>query len=92
MTDDGRPCYLDTNGEGWLSALADNIETSQLAIGKELLRQIGASLDAPKLSDVELRYLAARLFEALSDALRVADSRGGRLSEADAGDGGGDRS
>ncbi len=87
-TDDGRPCYLDADGGGWLSATADDIEASQLAIRKELLMQIGESLDSPKLSDVELCYLAARLFEALGDAPGIAESRGGRLPEVDADNGG----
>lgn len=87
-TDDGRPCYLATDGEGWLSALADDLESAQLAIGADLLKYVSAAMGGPNLSDVELRYLAARLSEALGDALKVAESRGKRLPGADAGDGG----
>ncbi|WP_414168040.1 hypothetical protein ACMATS_13810 [Streptoverticillium reticulum] len=86
-TDDGRPCYLATDGAGWLSALADDMEAVQLAVGAELLGHVNATMGAPKLSDGELRYLVARLYEALGDALIVAESRGKRLSGADTGDG-----
>ncbi|EME98048.1 hypothetical protein J7W19_21065 [Streptomyces mobaraensis NBRC 13819 = DSM 40847] len=89
VTDDGRPCYLATDGAGWLSALADNTEAVQLALGAELLERVNATMGAPKLSDGELRYLVARLYEALGDALRVAESRGKRLPGVDA-DGGGE--
>ncbi|MFC5720546.1 hypothetical protein ACFP1Z_10275 [Streptomyces gamaensis] len=67
-----------TDGGGWLSALADDKEAVQLAVGAELLQHVNATLGVPKLSDGELRYLVARLYEALGDALRVAESRGKR--------------
>ena len=80
-TPDGLPCYLSTDGRGYLSTLADGIETVQLDMGHELLEHARGVLapEARALSDVEYRWLACRLTEALSDALRVADSRGQRI-------------
>jgi len=80
-TPDGNPCYLSTDGRGYLASLADGIEEVQLTMGQELLDHARRVLDpgARALSDVEYRWLACRLTEALTDALRVADSRGQRL-------------
>ncbi|MCC9311891.1 hypothetical protein LN042_33335 [Kitasatospora sp. RB6PN24] len=78
---DGRLCYLSTNGQGYVSKLADRIEAMQLTMGEELL-EYARSVLAPgewMPSSVEYRWLACRLTEALSDALRVADSRGQRI-------------
>ncbi|MFF8993629.1 hypothetical protein ACF09H_27570 [Streptomyces sp. NPDC014983] len=80
-TPDGLPCYLSTDGEGYLATLADDIEEVQLTMGQELFdhaRGVLAS-GARALTEVEYRWLACRLTEALSDALRVADSRGQRI-------------
>lgn len=78
---DGRLCYLSTNGQGYLSTLADGIETMQLSMGEELLEYARSVLKPGERvpSSVEYRWLACRLTEALSDALRVADSRGQRI-------------
>jgi hypothetical protein len=76
---EGKPCYLitDENG-GPVSRLADATESIQLGMGDALLTHAGDLLpDAPP---GELRYLAERLTEALRDALRIAESRGRRLS------------
>ncbi|MFJ5657965.1 hypothetical protein ACIQD5_32160 [Streptomyces microflavus] len=91
-TPDGKPCYLSTDGRGYLSTLADNIESVQLGMGKELL-EYARDTTAPGakiLSATEYRWLACRLTEALTDALRVADSRGRRLPEAEGEEVGGD--
>lgn len=77
----GKPCYLSTDGRGYLATLADNMESVQLGMGKELL-EYARDTKAPGakiLTATEYRWLASRLTEALSDALRVADSRGQRL-------------
>ncbi|MFG2912336.1 hypothetical protein ACGF0D_05450 [Kitasatospora sp. NPDC048298] len=80
-TEDGRPCYLSTDGKGYISTLADGIETVQLGMGQELLEYARGILapGAEAQSAIEYRWLACRLTEALSDALRVAESRGGRI-------------
>lgn len=66
-TPEGKPCYLSTNGTGYLSSLADSIETVQLDMGGELLtyaRDILAP-GAKTVSGTEYRWLACRLTEAL---------------------------
>ncbi|MFC5802133.1 hypothetical protein [Streptomyces formicae] len=56
------------------------METAQLAIGADLLGHARDVASDPKASNRELRFTVARLSECLYDALRVADSRGARLS------------
>jgi hypothetical protein len=82
-TADGRPCYLSTDDRGYLSNLADSIESVQLGMGQEMLdyaREVVAP-GARMVSAAEYRWLACRLAEALSDALRIADSRGHRIPD-----------
>ncbi|MBU3870913.1 hypothetical protein KN815_44760 [Streptomyces sp. 4503] len=77
---EGKPCYLATDdSNSRLSRKADEIEALQLAMGAQLLAHARAMLEQDKASSGELRFLAWRLAEALADALRVAESRGGRL-------------
>ncbi|BBC32849.1 hypothetical protein SGFS_041430 [Streptomyces graminofaciens] len=80
-TAEGKPCYLSTDGRGYVATLADNIESVQLGMGAELLEYARDTMapGAKILSATEYCWLACRLTEALSDALRVADSRGQRL-------------
>ncbi|MCZ4507299.1 hypothetical protein O3Q52_03575 [Streptomyces sp. ActVer] len=80
---EGKPCYLSTDGRGYLSTLADSIETAQLSMGQELLEYArdATAPGAKTLSATEYRWLARRLTEALADALRVADSRGQRIPD-----------
>ncbi|MFD9440118.1 hypothetical protein ACFWBR_26720 [Streptomyces sp. NPDC060006] len=76
---EGKPCYLISDDQGGpLSRLADATESIQLGMGTELLAHAHEMLpDSPR---GELRFLAERLSEALQTALRVAESRGRRLS------------
>jgi hypothetical protein len=77
---EGKPCFLSTDGGSTrLSRRADEIEDLQLSMGTELLGHARALLNDPKADIREVRFLAERLCEALRDALRVAESRGGRL-------------
>ncbi|SFF10098.1 hypothetical protein SAMN05216251_108143 [Actinacidiphila alni] len=80
-TAEGKPCYLSTDGRGYLATLADNIESVQLGMGAELLEYARDTMTPGTkiLTATENRWLACRLSEALSGALRVADSRGQRL-------------
>ncbi|MFE3183221.1 hypothetical protein ACFXKR_20465 [Streptomyces violascens] len=82
---EGKPCYLLTDGVGggYISRIADNVESVQLGMGAELLHYARELLGEPKVGPRELHYLSARLAEALHDALRVAESRGDRLSAFD---------
>jgi hypothetical protein len=78
-TPDGRPCYLSTDGGGYLARLADRMETLQLDTGSEVLGHARDVLGDTAVPADVLRFTATRLTECLSDALRVAESRGLRL-------------
>lgn len=92
---EGKPCFLRTDGHGgYLSRLADDMEAVQLSMGTEVLDHSREVIQDSKASAPELRYVAASLAACLSDALRVAESRGMRLpvppvDEADGSDGDG---
>lgn len=74
---EGKPCYLDTDDrEGYMSRLADHIESVQLGMAAELL---GQELDDETEDLEKLKLVAGQLAGALRDVLRVATSRGGRL-------------
>ena len=86
-TDDGKPCLLSTDDEsGYVSRLADQMESVQLGMGAEVLKHAREVLNDPKAANRELRYAGARLAECLRDALRVAESRGMRLPLPDSED------
>ncbi|AYN41220.1 hypothetical protein D9753_22675 [Streptomyces dangxiongensis] len=78
---DGNPCYLvtDDTGTGRLSCLADDVEAVQLGMADDLLGHAVNLLGDDKATAPQLRYLAARLAEALHDVHRIARSRGARL-------------
>ncbi|GED86952.1 hypothetical protein [Streptomyces sp. 6-11-2] len=77
---DGKPCYLSTDDrDGYMSRLADNIESVQLGMAAGLLEQAQKVLADSDAGPEELRALATGLAGSLGDALRVATSRGGRL-------------
>lgn len=76
---DGGPCYLRTDGHGHVSRVADEIEAVQLAMGAEVLDCARPIIAATGATGTELRFTAIRLAECLADALRIAESRGGRL-------------
>ncbi|RPE41662.1 hypothetical protein EDD90_4753 [Streptomyces sp. Ag109_O5-1] len=79
-TPEGKPCYLVTdNNGGYLSHLADDLEAAQLATGADVLDRARRVLDDPMSPHAEVRYAGIRLAECLTDALRVAESRGMRL-------------
>lgn len=81
---EGNPCYLVAGSEGgYLSRLADDMETAQLAMGADVLSHARKVLDDPMSPQAEVRYAGVRLAECLSDALRVAESRGMRLPAPD---------
>ncbi|MGW4385685.1 hypothetical protein [Streptomyces sp. NPDC004685] len=91
---DGKPCYLvgDGSGNSHLARLADNVESVQLDMAEELLDHaaylLGDSegeVDGKTIAH-QLRFLAARLVEALHDVHRIARSRGARLTVPDGDD------
>ncbi|MER7688330.1 hypothetical protein [Streptomyces sp. NPDC097610] len=82
---DGKSCYLSTDGTSAsvLTALADDMEAAQLAMGREMLTNAREVLDDPMSPNAAVRYVAVRLMECLGDVLRVAESRGMRLPDPD---------
>ncbi len=84
---DGKPCYLSTDGSGgYLSRLADATEAVQLGMAAELLEHAAEVLAGEETEPNELHQLAVNMSGALRDALRVATSRGNRLSSTVASD------
>ncbi|MCX4725983.1 hypothetical protein [Streptomyces sp. NBC_01306] len=84
---EGKPCYLSTDdANGYLSRLADSTEAVQLGLAAELL-EASDVLGDRDAGLKELRVLAGDLTGALRDVLRVAISRGHRLSAPEFGDG-----
>ncbi|MFF1559472.1 hypothetical protein [Streptomyces sp. NPDC058279] len=78
---DGKPCFLSAGtNDGYLSHLADRSEAAQLALGTELLEHALELLADEEVEPDELRALAIDLTRALRAAVRVATSRGHRLS------------
>jgi hypothetical protein len=78
---EGKRCYLLTDGTGYLSRVADNIETVQLAMADDLLDHAADMLADHRATPAQLRFLLARMTEALTDVHRIAESRGARLPE-----------
>jgi len=79
--EDGKPCYLSSDGDGIISRVADDIEAVQLDMAREVVKAALPILHNPLSPHGELRYAGLRLSECLVDAIRVADSRGGRIPE-----------
>ncbi|MEU6510819.1 hypothetical protein [Streptomyces sp. NPDC046942] len=77
---DGKPCYLITDGTGYLSRMADGIESVQLGMAADLLGHATDMLADGQATSAQLRFLLARMREALTDVHRIAESRGVRLS------------
>ncbi len=76
---DGKPCYLIGDGTGYVSRVADNIESVQLGMAAELLGHAADMLDDRQVTPEQLRFVVARMAEALRDLHRIAKSRGARL-------------
>ncbi|MFH8471641.1 hypothetical protein [Streptomyces sp. NPDC018000] len=76
---DGKPCYVIGDGTGYVSRVADNIESVQLGMAAELLDHAADMLDDRQVTSAQLRYVVARMAEALRDVHRIAESRGLRL-------------
>ncbi|GGZ17575.1 hypothetical protein [Streptomyces poonensis] len=84
---EGRRCYLISDGTGHLSQVADTMETVQLGMADDLLGHAADMLADRRATPAQLRYLLARMREALTDVHRIAESRGARLVvAADPGD------
>lgn len=81
--EDGQPAYLSTeNDDSFVSRLADDLESAQLAMAERTLR--GAeSAWAGRAPDADLTGMVPHLCDALRDAVRVAGSLRDRLSVPD---------
>ncbi|MEV8125280.1 hypothetical protein AB0P07_14395 [Streptomyces sp. NPDC085944] len=75
---EGKPCYLLTDGDGPLSRMADVMERTQLDMAQDLLDHAADLLADARSTPEQLRFLLARMREALTDVHRVAESRGMR--------------
>lgn len=80
---EGNPCVLVGPGTGFMSRMADNIESVQLGMAGDLLGHAADTLKDPKATPEELRFVVARLTESLREVHRIAESRGDRLSAFD---------
>ncbi|MFE2934581.1 hypothetical protein [Streptomyces sp. NPDC059278] len=85
---DGKPCYVVGDGTGRVSRVADTIEGVQLGMALELLDHADDMLDDHQVTSAQLRYVLARMAEALRDVHRIARSRGDRLAASARDEGG----
>ncbi|MFF2407192.1 hypothetical protein [Streptomyces sp. NPDC058092] len=79
---EGKPCYVLGDCAGYVSRLADGIESVQLGMADDLLGHAADLLADRRVTGSELHFLASRLTESLRDVKRVAESRGARLGQA----------
>jgi hypothetical protein len=66
-----------------VSRVADNIESVQLGMAGDLLDHAADMLNDRTTTADQLRFMLARMNEALTDVKRIADSRGARLPAPD---------
>lgn len=80
-TEDGKPAYLSTrNTETFLSRLADRVEEQQIETAAVILSLAKPIVeDTANLTVDELRWIARRLIESLTEVLNIAESRGQRI-------------
>ncbi|MFJ6251478.1 MULTISPECIES: hypothetical protein [unclassified Streptomyces] len=69
------------DNESHLSNLADTLEATYLDLAAETLNHATEVLNLPKAGPEDLRAVSSELAEALAHVLRVAESRGQRLSQ-----------
>ncbi|MGW3658609.1 hypothetical protein ACWD6R_24260 [Streptomyces sp. NPDC005151] len=76
---EGKPSYVLGDGTGYVSRMADGIESVQLGMAGDLLDHAAELLADQRVTGPELHFLASRLSESLREVKRVAESRGTRL-------------
>lgn len=76
---DGKPCFLVSDGTGYVARLADTVEEEQLASALDLIAEAQCLFAARGWTSGELQLLAVELTDALVEVHRVATSRGARL-------------
>ncbi|MFD9562304.1 hypothetical protein [Streptomyces sp. NPDC059994] len=79
---DGKRCYLIGDGAGYVSRVADNIESVRLGMAADLLAHTEDLLSDCSATPEQLRYVVAVLAESLRDVHRIARSRGAQLAAA----------
>ncbi|MEV6942052.1 hypothetical protein AB0N07_08600 [Streptomyces sp. NPDC051172] len=80
-TPEGKPCYLSAGGgDSRLSLVADDVEAAQLDSGEQVLAGARAVLADSKAGERAVRFALTRAAESLEDVIRVAVSRGGRVT------------
>ncbi|CAL9451569.1 hypothetical protein [Streptomyces sp. enrichment culture] len=72
---EGKPCYLITDGTGYLSRVADTVESVQLGMAGDLLGHAADLMADERATSAQLRFMLARMREALTDVLRIVESR-----------------
>lgn len=82
-TPEGKPCFLSSDGAGYLARVADTMESVQLGMAGDLLDHVADLLDDRKATADQLRFAVSCLSVSLRDVKRVADSRGARLPHDD---------
>ncbi|QKV97768.1 hypothetical protein HUT19_23340 [Streptomyces sp. NA02950] len=71
----GKSCYLISDRpHSLLGERADTVESLQLSMGADIIGHACEMLEDRRASVDELRFLALCLYEALRDALRIAQS------------------
>jgi hypothetical protein len=84
---EGLPAYLAPgDGNGTLARMADSIEDAQLHDAAIVLDHSLYVLGNDTAPETELRFVAQRLAECLTNTLRVALCRGDRLAANEGGD------
>ncbi|MFE9333803.1 hypothetical protein [Streptomyces sp. NPDC006925] len=78
-TDSGKPCYLNGNADSTMAMYADAVEENQLEHGHDALTRAVQVIDTAEDEDNERTDALRVATAALSNCLRVADSRGARL-------------
>ncbi|MFI1305816.1 hypothetical protein [Streptomyces sioyaensis] len=76
---DGKPCFLVSDGTGYVARVADAVEEEQLASAVDLIDEARRVFAGRGWTSGELQLLAVELTDALVEVHRVAKSRGTRL-------------
>lgn len=78
---EGKPAYLATDGTASrLSLLADDMEDQQIETAEVIVSLAQPMVeDSADLTANELRWVAQRLMESLTDVLNICESRGQRI-------------
>ncbi|MGW2021957.1 hypothetical protein [Streptomyces decoyicus] len=80
---EGKPCFLVSDGTGYVSRVADSIEAAQLGAAADLTEEALRVLAECTWTPGEIHLLAVELTASLIDVRRIAESRGARLSAAE---------